>query len=92
MTDEMSVASTLTLSTRDVQWLAAIMEIGATLLSDTVTERELQFNLDAIETLFVAHYSGTEGNALAQRVRALLPPDTLLKFVEPRRKEGEWIQ
>lgn len=75
--------STLTMTTRDAQWLAALTSVGATLLNPMTTDHDVEHNLDALSALFVRYYSGTEGDALMQRIRALLPVETPLQFVNP---------
>ncbi len=71
---------TLSLSSRDAQWLAAALGVCATLLSTTASDEVTAFNLDSLSRLFEDHYSGSEAQALTWRTRALLPLDTMLTF------------
>lgn len=91
MTDD-TPSSTLTLSPRDVQWLAAMMTIGATLVNPMTSDDDLAHNFDALYVLFDRHYSGTEGEALTARLRALLPTETPVQFVTVLRPLTGWIQ
>jgi len=71
---------TLTLSPRDVQWVAAALGIATTLLSDTASDDVTEINIDSLFQLFEDEYSGAEAVALSWRTRALLPATSRLHF------------
>lgn len=66
---------TLSVSTRDAQFLAALTALGSVVLNPASTADMLEHNLTAFAVLFCVHYSGDEANALKQRIVALLPED-----------------
>lgn len=72
------------LTTRDVQWLALVDVMVATLLDRNADPEHVDMNLDAIALFYHHYYSHTEANALRDKLRALLPPDAPLTFVQPQ--------
>ena len=72
--------STLTLSPRDVQILAAALVIAGTVLRDD--DDIIEHNCDMLARVYHEAYSAPEFNALSHAVRALLPADTPLHFVQ----------
>lgn len=79
------MTSTLTLSARDAQFLVVLQSTYAAYIHALVSgdDRPLDRNEDARDRLFLTHYSPDEANALAERVRALLPADSVLIFATP---------
>ena len=69
---------------RDLQWLSALDAAISTLLHPEATDDELEFNLNAVEVLYVLHYSRDEALALRDRMHALLPADTPMRFSAPQ--------
>ncbi len=73
---------TLALTARDAQWVAAVLSVCGSLLSERASDGEVADNLNALQDLLDDHYSGDEANTLMHRARALLPLDTPLHFVD----------
>lgn len=77
----------LTLSPRDVQWIAAALVTTMELLSAPIaTDAEsddIAENCVMLHALYAREYSAPEINALKHRVIALLPADCPIEFVEP---------
>ena len=71
------------LTTRDVQWLTALDAAISTLINPRATDADVEFNLDAVEHLYIFHYSRDEALALRDRLHALLPSDTPMRFTVP---------
>ena len=84
MTPSTSTAiQNIPLTTRDVQWLTALDAAISTLLSPHATDDEVEHNMDALEYLYVLHYSYDEALALRNRLHAILPADTPMRFTTP---------
>lgn len=73
---------TLTMTARDAQWLAAAVGVCTTLLHPEASDRDIYTNINSLHLLLLEEYSGTEANNIALKLRALLPDDTMLRFVD----------
>ena len=71
------------ITVRDAQWLSALDAAISTLLSPTATDDEFEHNMNAIEVLYAFHYSRDEALALRNRLHAILPTDTPMRFTTP---------
>ena len=79
----MSEPVTLTLTLRDLQWIAATMAVASGMLVDDGDYKTDAYNLNALGRLLTQHYSATEANALLIRVRELIPIDAQISFSDP---------
>ncbi len=73
---------TIALSPRDLQWFAATLGVISAMLNKSSTDDIIEGNFAALATLLHYDYSSQEANALALRVRALLPADGPLEFID----------
>ena len=73
----------LALSARDTQFLVASNALVSLVLNDQATNEQIEHNFEALTILFAFYYSASEANALATRLKALLPARTPITLVRP---------
>ena len=72
------------LTARDIQWLAVVDVMIASLLDGAISDEQVDLNAEAVERMYMLHDSSEEACALRDRIRALLPRDAPLTFVAPQ--------
>ena len=83
MTSQSSIVN-VPLTSRDIQWLAVVDVMIASLLDPHVSDDKVDMNADAVERMYTLHYSQEEAFALRERIRALLPRDAPMTFIPPQ--------